>query len=134
MSFIEEHWSVLADVIMRYRLRDTGFVQDARICIKDNGQGFWMQVRACHKTESERNWTWKEIKHTELTPLTASHQNKDYPWIIISGTNDVGSYCKAICYPKLAEDAATTDLFFLVALARVEVQGGVRVTIVDEPM
>jgi hypothetical protein len=133
-SFIEEHWSVLADVVIRYRLKSTDHVRDARIRIKDNGEGFWMQVRGCRKTTSESNWKWKEIKHTELTPLTPCQQNKDYPWIIINGKQDVGRYCKALSCPKLADDAETTDVWFMVALARVEVRDGVRVTVVDEPM
>jgi hypothetical protein len=83
-----------------------------------------MQARACRKVTPEANWKWEEVTYTELTPLLACHQNKDYPWIIISGRQDVGRYCKALSCPKLAEDAQTTDLQFLVALARVEVQNG----------
>ena len=93
-----------------------------------------MQVQSCRKTTSECHWKWKAIKHTELSPLTASHQNKDYPWIIINGKKDVGRYCKALSCPKLAEDADTTDVWFLVALARIEMQDGERVTVVDEPV
>ena len=93
-----------------------------------------MQARACRKDTPEASWKWEEVKYTALTPLTACHQNKDYPWIIISGGQDVGRYCKAISCPKIAEDAKTTDLRFLVALARVEVRNGERVTIMDDPM
>jgi hypothetical protein len=82
----------------------------------------------------ESHWKWKAIEHTELAPLTASHQNKDYPWIIISGKQDIGKYCKALSCPKLAEDADTTDLWFLVALARIEMWNGERMTVVEEPM
>jgi hypothetical protein len=133
-SFIEEHWCHLADVVIRYQTRDTKQVRDARIRIKDNGEGFWMQVRACRKTASESEWTWKAIEHTELTPVIACQQNKDYPWIIIGGKHDVGRYCKALSCPKLAEDAETTDMWFTVALAQIETQGGQRTTVIDDPM
>jgi hypothetical protein len=133
-TFIEENWAILADVLIRYHKRNTNLIRVARIRTKDNGQGFWMQARACRKDTPEANWKWEEVKYTELTPLTACHQNKDYPWIIISGGQDVGRYCKAISCPKLAGDAKTTDLRFLVALARVEVRNGERMTIVDDPM
>jgi hypothetical protein len=133
-SFIEEHWRLLTDVVIRYQTRDTKQVRDARIRIKDNGDGFWMQVRACRKTASESEWTWKAIEHTELTPVTACQQNKDYPWIIIGGKHDVGRYCKALSCPKLAEDAETTDVWFSVALARIEMQGSQRTTVMDDPM
>jgi hypothetical protein len=92
-----------------------------------------MQVRACRRNTPEALWKWEEVKHTDLTPLTACHQNKDYPWIIISGGKDVGRYCKAVNCPTLAEDAETTDLWFTVALARIEMQDGERVTSVEEP-
>jgi hypothetical protein len=133
-TFIEENWRHLADVVIRYQTRDTKQVRDARIRIKDNGEGFWMQVRACRKTASESEWTWKAIEHTELTPVTACQQNKDYPWMIIGGKQDVGRYCKALSCPKLAEDAETTDVWFTVALARIEMQGGQRTTVIDDPM
>jgi hypothetical protein len=132
-SFIEEHWLRLADVVIRYHTRDTDKIRDARIHIKDNGDGFWMQVQACRKTALESNWRWKEITHTQLTPLTACQQNKDYPWIIIGGKQDVGRYCKALSCPKLAVDAETTDVWFTVALAQIEMQGEQRVTVVEEP-
>jgi hypothetical protein len=93
-----------------------------------------MQARACRKDTPEANWKWDEVKDTELTPLMACHQNKDYLWIIISSRQDVGRYCKAISCPKLAEDAKTTDLRFLVALAWVEVRNGEQTTIMDNPM
>jgi hypothetical protein len=131
--FIEANWSVLANVLIRYYKRNTDLVRVARIWIKDNGEGFWMQVRACRRNTSEALWKWEEVKHTDLTPLTACHQNKDYPWIIISGGKGVGRYCKAVNCPSLAEDAETTDLWFTVALARIEMRDGERVTIVDEP-
>jgi hypothetical protein len=93
-----------------------------------------MQARACRKVTPEANWKWEEVTYTELMPLPACHQNKDYPWIIISSRQDVGRYCKALSCPKLAEDAETTDLWFLVALAQVEVRNGERLTIVDDLM
>jgi hypothetical protein len=133
-SFIEEHWFRLADIVIRYHTRDTDKIWDAQICIKDNGEGFWMQVRACRKTALESNWSWKEIIHTELTPLTACQQNKDYLWIIIRGKQDVGRYCKALSCLKLAADAKTTDVWLTVALAWIEMQDEQRVTIVDVPM
>jgi hypothetical protein len=133
-SFIEEHWSRLIDVVIRYYTRDTDKMRDAQIRIKENGEGFWMQVRACRKTALESNWRWKEIRHTELTPLTACQQNKDYPWIIIGGKQDVGRYCKALSCPKLAEDAETTDVWFTVALAQIEMQGDQRATVIEDPM
>jgi hypothetical protein len=133
-SFIEENWSVLADVVIRYYLRNSKDIRDARIRIKDNGRGFWMQVRACRVSKPQSNWKWQEIDHTLLTPLTACYQNKDWPWIIISGDQHVGSYCKAINCPRLTEKAETTELWFTVALARFEMQDGRRVVIIDEPM
>jgi hypothetical protein len=133
-SFIEENWSALANVVIRYYLRNSKDVRDARIRIKDNGQGFWMQVKACRRNTPESKWKWQPIDHTELTPLTPCYQNKDWPWIIIGGKEDVGKYCKALNCPRYLEDAATTDLWFTVALARVEMQDGQRVVLVDEPM
>jgi hypothetical protein len=43
-SFIEENWSALAEVIIRYYKRNTDLVRVTRIWIKNNGEGFWMQV------------------------------------------------------------------------------------------
>jgi hypothetical protein len=93
-----------------------------------------MQAKKARNGKPESQWQWQEVKHTELTPITACYQNKDYPWIIISGKQDVGKYCKAISCPRLPEDATTTDLWFIVALARVEMRDGKRVTVLDEPM
>jgi hypothetical protein len=133
-SFVEENWSILADIVIRYFLRNSKDYRDARICIKDNGQGFWMQARACRISKPQSNWKWKEIAHTSLTPLTACYQNKDWLWVIISGTQDVGRYCKALNCPRLLENAESTDLWFTVALARLEMQNGWHVIIIDDLM
>jgi hypothetical protein len=132
-SFIEDNWSVLANVVIRYYLRNSKDIRDARIQVKSNGQGFWMQARASRIDTPESKWKWQEITHTELTPLTPCHQNKDWPWIIISGNQDVGRYCKALNCPRYLEDAETTELWFTVALARIELQDGRQVVHIDEP-
>jgi hypothetical protein len=131
-SFIEENWSALANIMIRYYPWNSK--DDARIHIKDNGQGFWMQVKACRCNTPKSKWKWQPIDHTELTPLTPCYQNKDWLWIIIGGKEDVCKYCKALNCPRYLKNAATTDLWFTVALARVEMQDGQRVVLVDEPM
>jgi hypothetical protein len=93
-SFIEENWLVLADIVIRYYLRNSKDIWDAQIRIKDNRPGFWMQVQACRVSKPQLNWKWQGIDHTLLMPLTACYQNKDWPWIIISGDQRVGSYCR----------------------------------------
>jgi hypothetical protein len=132
-SFIEENWSLLANVIIRYNIRGTDHGRDARIRTKGNGKGFWMEFKSARHGAPESKWKWKEIKHTELTPLTACHGNKDYPWIIVSGKQDVGRYCKAISCPMLPEDAETSDVWFTVALAQVEMRSAKPVTVLDLP-
>jgi hypothetical protein len=92
-----------------------------------------MQARGCQVSTPESKWKWKEIKHTELTPLTPCYQNKDWPWIIISGNQDVGRYCKALNCPRYLEDAKATELWFTVALAKIELQDGQQVVLIDEP-
>jgi hypothetical protein len=52
-SFIEANWSVFANVLIRYYKRNTDLVRVARIRTKDNGEGFWMQVRACQRNMPE---------------------------------------------------------------------------------
>jgi hypothetical protein len=90
-----------------------------------------MEFKSAQHGAPESKWKWKDIKHTNLTPLTTCHGNKDYPWIIISGKQEVGRYCKAISCPMLLEDAETSDIWFTVALAQVELQGGKPVTVLD---
>jgi hypothetical protein len=43
-SIIEENWAALANVVIRYHLRGTDHIRDARVHIRENREGFWMQV------------------------------------------------------------------------------------------